>query len=117
MPEDMLNKNKDNKGYGGFDYKKNFITDNFIYTEPEATSLERDDVISRAKEELLNADFPSNGVKYADRTNADYDEKEDIWRITLTDTSAHAYDDITQYTAYMTGKGKTMYLLYTKYEG
>lgn len=114
MPLDVYNSQyKGYKGHGGFSYKNNLITDNFIYVEAEKSSLERDDIVNRAKEELSNAAFPSDGFKYADLVKADYDEKEDVWRITYTDTTGHKYGKYQQYIAYMTGTGKTMYLIYT----
>lgn len=109
MPQDVYNHQKEYKGHGGFSMKENLITDNFIYSKEEASILERDDIVARAKEELSNAAFPSDGFQYIDVTKADYDKTEDVWRITCTILKG----DGEQFIAYITGKGKTMYLIYT----
>lgn len=53
MPQDVYDNHfKGYKGHGEFSIKENLITDNFIYSKEETSSLERDDIVARAKEEL-----------------------------------------------------------------
>lgn len=112
MPDSEIERIKDDRSLKNyFDFNRIFLYKDFIYNEEEK-KLERDEIVSRAKEEIerkiKNDEISADGIQYMNVIRVAYDENNKIWEIKF----GREVGDSDCFVAYISETGVTKYILY-----